>query len=359
MTIDLQTLGWNNFFEAYFAPYKEQDLLPGRVGIQHKDRYVVYTEVGEVWANVRGKLRFEAAGIHDFPAVGDWVALQLRNDNTAATIHAVLERRSKFSRKLPGKEDEEQILAANIDIVFLVMGLDANYNLRRLERYLTVAWESGARPVIVLNKIDKCNDAQEKKSEVEQIAHGTDIFLISAKHNIGIEPLRTMLTAGTTGVLLGPSGVGKSTITNLLVGKDYAQTQEVREWDDRGRHTTARRELVILPGGGLIIDTPGLRELQLWEGETGLEEVFEDIEELAAQCRFRDCKHISEPDCAVKRALEEGTLQLERYESYKKLQREISYQKRKYDSNAQRVENQKWKKISKEIKQIQKGSKRR
>jgi ribosome biogenesis GTPase len=326
----LESLGWNNYFEAFFAPYTGKGLVPGRISVQHKDRYIVYTEQGELAGQVRGKFRFDTEGIHDF--------------------HHVLERRSKFSRKVAGEKTDEQILAANIDIAFLVVGLDANYNPRRLERYLTVAWESGARTVIILNKSDKCDDAEEKHAEVAEIAKGTDILMMSAKNGTGVEPLRDMLTYGITGVLLGSSGVGKSTITNYLLGTSHAKIREVRESDDRGRHATSHRELLLLPSGGLIIDSPGLRELQLWGGEEGIQDSFDDIIELGLQCRFRDCKHDAEPDCAVKQSLENGTLEAGRYESYLKLQKEIAYRESRSNATAQRVEKERWKKISKEIK---------
>lgn len=346
----LEIFGWNGFFEAHFAPYRDRGLIPGRITIQHKDRYTLATEQGEVWGQVNGKFRFDAKGLQDFPSVGDWVASEISSNDQPAIIHHVLERKTKFSRKVAGDRLDEQILATNIDIAFLVMGLDGDYNLRRMERYLTVAWESGVRPVIVLNKSDVCPNLEECTQEMLSIAHGVDIIVMNARRSEQIEPLRSLLIPGTTGVLLGSSGVGKSTITNALLGKEYLKVNDVRENDSRGRHTTPHRELFVLPDGGIIIDTPGLRELQLWGGDEGVHETFDDIEELALNCRFRDCKHEAEPNCAVKNAMEEGLLDSGRYESYLKLQKEIKYLALKQEMSAERLEKERWKNISKQIK---------
>ena len=345
----LELLGWNNYFEARFTPYSGKGLLPGRISIQHKDRYVLLSEQGEVNGKVSGKFRFEVKGLHNFPAVGDWVVFEINSGDQSAVIHHVLERRSKFSRKVAGDRPDEQVLAANIDIVFLVMGLDGNYNLRRLERYLTVAEESEARSVIVLNKSDLCSHLEECTQEVLSIAHGINVVVMSALRAEDVAPIRLLLTPGITGVLLGSSGVGKSTITNQLLGKEHSQVQSVRETDSHGRHTTPHRELLVLPNGGIIIDTPGLRELQLWSGEEGVQDSFDDIEELAVHCRFRDCKHEAEPNCAVKQALEDGSLDPGRYEGFQKLQRESHFQTTKYDKNLQQQKNERDEKIAKQI----------
>jgi ribosome biogenesis GTPase len=345
----LEIFGWNDFFEARFARYSHQGLLPGRVTIQHKDRYVLFTERGEVNGKVSGKFRFEVSGLHDFPAVGDWVVFEIDSGDQSAVIHQVLDRRTKFSRKVAGDRPDEQILAANIDIVFLVMGLDANFNLRRLERHLTVASESGARTIIILNKSDLCSHIEECTREVLSIAHDINVVVMSALHKENVLPIYSLLTPGTTGVLLGSSGVGKSTITNLLLDKEYAKVQKVRVTDSHGRHTTAHRELLVLPNGGLIIDTPGLRELQLWSGEEGLQESFDDIEALAANCRFRDCRHETEPGCAVLSAIELGTIEQERYEGFQKLQNETRYQITKSNPKNKRMKKELGKKITKQL----------
>jgi ribosome biogenesis GTPase / thiamine phosphate phosphatase len=348
----LELLGWNGFFEAHFAPYREQNLIPGRIAIQHKDRYTLFTKHGEMSGQVSGKFRFDAKGLQDFPSVGDWVAAEVSGNDQSVTIQNVLERKSKLSRKVAGGRLDEQILAANIDITFLVMGLDGDYNLRRMERYLSMSWESGARPVIVLNKSDVCPNLEECTEEVLSIALGVDIIVMNAHQSEQIAPIRSLLTQGTTGVLLGSSGVGKSTITNALLGKEYLEVNEVRENDSRGRHTTARRELLILPNGGIIIDTPGLREIQLWGGDEGIHESFDDIEKLAMNCKFRDCKHEAEPHCAVKNAIENGSLDPGRYENYLKLQKEIQYLALKQEMGAQRLEKERWKEISKLAKKL-------
>jgi ribosome biogenesis GTPase len=345
----LELFGWNDFFATRFAPYSHQGLMAGRVTIQHKDRYVLFTDHGEVNGNVSGKFRFEVSGLHDFPAVGDWVVYEIDSGDHSAVIHHVLERRTKFSRKVAGDRPDEQVLAANIDIVFLVMGLDANYNIRRLERHLTVASESGARTVIILNKSDLCTHLEECTQEVLSIAHGIDVVVMSALHKETVLPLQSLLTAGTTGVLLGSSGVGKSSITNLLLEKEQVKVQKVRLTDSHGRHTTAHRELLVLPNGGMIIDTPGLRELQLWSDGEGLQESFEDIEALAVSCRFRDCNHESEPGCAVRSGVEAGTIEQERYESFQKLQHETRPQGMKNNPNNRRMEKELGKKITKHL----------
>jgi len=351
----LELFGWNDFFEARFVPYSHQGLLPGRITIQHKDRYVLFTERGELSGKVSGKFRFEVSGLHDFPAVGDWVVFEIDSSDQSAVIHHVLERRTKFSRKVAGDRPDELVLAANIDIVFLVMGLDANYNLRRLERHLTVASESGARTVIILNKSDLCLHIEECTREVLSIARDIHVVVMSALLKDNVVPISSLLTPGMTGVLLGSSGVGKSTITNLLLAREYAKVQKVRVTDSHGRHTTAHRELLVLPDGGMIIDTPGLRELQIWNGEEGLQESFDDIEELAANCRFRNCKHETEPGCAVIAAVDLGIIEQERYESFHKLQGETRSQLTKNNSTNKRMKKEIGKKITKQLRTKQRN----
>jgi ribosome biogenesis GTPase len=342
----LEKFGWDSFFEGSFAPYRHQEYAVGRVAIQHKDHYVLYTCGGEVWAEVCGKMRFEASGRQDFPAVGDWVVIQPRPQEDEATIHYVLQRKTKFSRKIAGLKTEEQILAANIDTVFLVSGLDSDFNLRRIERYLSVVWESGASPIIVLNKADICDDINQKVREVESVAFGVQLLVISALHKQGTEALTAILERGRTGALLGSSGVGKSTITNLLLGSERQKVREIRKGLGRGKHTTPHRELIPLPSGGLIIDTPGMREFQLWSGGEGLKESFEDVEALAKKCRFRNCQHDHEPDCAVREAMQRRSLDPQRFQSYHKLQREIHYVKRKQDERAASLEKERWKRLT-------------
>ena len=317
--MDLNALGWNAFFEEHFAPYRAQDLTPARVACEHRQFYLTYGEKGEMAAEVPGKMRHDMRTRSDLPAVGDWVAIEPLPGENRALVRAVLPRQSKFSRG----RGEEQIIASNIDTTFLVTGLDGNYNLRRIERYLTLAWNSGASPVIVLNKADMCPELDVRLAEVEAIAFGVPVLAISATEGRGLEAFAPYLGPGQTVVVTGSSGVGKSTLTNALVGSERLRVTEVRASDSKGRHTTSNRELVFLPAGGLIIDTPGMRELQLWGNEESLEDSFEDVEAIVGQCRFKDCRHEREPGCAIRRAVERGELDVGRVRSYCKQKREL------------------------------------
>ncbi len=341
----LEPLGWNDFFAGHFAAFAPEGYEAGRVAIQHKSAYVLLTAHGELRGEITGKMLYFADSPQDLPAVGDWVVIRSRLEERAATIHELLPRKSKFVRKAAGDKVEEQVVAANIDNVFLVTGLDGDYNLKRLERYLVLAWESGAHPLVILNKIDLCSDLPALLQEVESVARNVPILTMSALGNEGVEAMRPYLAPGTTGALLGSSGVGKSTIINQLLGEDRQKVKEVRATDSRGRHTTTYRELISLPFGGLLMDTPGMRELQLWGSGEGFDDTFEDILALAEQCRFRDCKHLAEPGCAVRTALKNGALETRRYENYLKLQKELAYQHRKGDLMAELKEKERWKKL--------------
>lgn len=345
--MNLELLGWNSFFAKNFNSHLQQGYTVGRVAIEQKNAYILYTELGELSAEVSGKMRYQASGRKDFPAVGDWVVISVTNGEPRATIHDILPRKSKFSRKAAGAQTEEQIVATNIDTVFLVSGLDLDFNVRRIERYLILVWESGANPVIILNKADLCDRVEQRKSEVEAIAPCVPVIVLSAIENQGIDALTGYLGAGQTVALIGSSGVGKSTITNQLVGSQIQAIQSVRQGDNRGRHTTTYRELIALPSGGLLMDTPGMREIQMWNGSEGFQETFTDINTLAQQCRFRDCKHSNEPGCAVQEALFDGTLDEQRFRNYQKLQAELAYNNRKQDQKASLAEKEKWKKIHK------------
>jgi ribosome biogenesis GTPase len=345
----LEQLGWKSFFDEHFASYAEQGYTVGRVALEHKHIYRVCTENGDVLAEIAGKMRFNATGREDYPAVGDWVVLSERAGEGKAIIHAVLPRKSKFSRKQAGNTTEEQIVASNVDTIFLVTALNQDFNVRRIERYLIMAWESGAAPVIILSKSDLCDDVAEKIAQVEAVAFGVPIHAVSSAENEGMEAVEQYLRPGHSIALMGSSGVGKSTLVNRLFGHEILATQGIREGDDKGKHTTTHRELVVRPDGGLLIDTPGMRELQLWSADEGFTDSFQDIESISEQCQFRDCQHNNEPNCAVRQALRDGTLDSGRYENYRKMQRELAYLARKEDKRAQLAEKQRWKKIHKEV----------
>jgi ribosome biogenesis GTPase len=295
------------------------------VACEHREVYQVYCEHGDISARVSGRFRHRADLRSDFPAVGDWVAMAVRPGEGQATIQAVLPRKSCFRRKVATAKTDDQVVAANVDTVLLVSSLDREFNLRRIERYLTLAWESGAVPVVVLNKADLCADAKGRVAEAEGIAMGALVHAVSALRPETLGAVYDLIRPGTTVGLMGSSGVGKSTLINALVGRELIETGEVRQSDGRGRHITTHRELIPLPGGGMVIDTPGMREIQLWAEEGSLQDSFGDIEELAAGCRFSDCNHRAEPGCAVREALEDGRLEAGRFKSYQKLQRELRY----------------------------------
>lgn len=321
----------------------------GRVIVEHKHMYRISDGNTEYLGELTGKFRFEATSRNDYPAVGDFVLFS-KLDNGKALIHEVLPRSSSFARQAAGLKTEEQIIATNIDYVFIVNALNDDFNIRRLERYLTLAYESGASPIFIFTKKDLCENIEIKLHEAEKIAFGVPMFAISSIEREGIEELQPYLKKGDTITLVGSSGVGKSTLLNTLMGVEIQKTQEIRNNDDKGKHTTTHRELFSLPNGALIIDTPGMRELQLWSSGESISTVFQDIDELVSQCKFTDCSHNNEPGCAIKKALENGSLENERYESYKKLQKEIAYHLRKQDVHLMRAEKEKWKKIKKSLK---------
>ncbi len=328
--------GWTSDLKSRFAPYAELGLRPARVVKQLRDRSTVISAEGELTAEVSGRFRHDAQGPADYPAVGDWVAVRTVSGGPAL-IEAVLPRRSAFTRKAAGDAVEAQVVAANIDTVFLVSGLDGDFNLRRIERYVTTAWSSGAEPVLVLNKADLRDDLEEVAAAAETVAPRVPIVTASARGARGLEALAPYLCPGKTVALLGSSGVGKSTIINRLLGEDRFRTADVSDaGEGRGRHTTTYRELVRLPGGALLIDTPGLRELGLWADDEGLDRTFEEIDRLAVRCRFPDCGHEREPGCAVRQAVEAGLVAAERWQSYLKLRRELRSLELRKDEKSRR-----------------------
>jgi ribosome biogenesis GTPase len=335
---DLRELGWND----ELADNLEPGLAPGRVAAAHRAAFDVWTEAGPVRSRLPGRLVHDGLDV----GVGDWVGLG------DGLIRAVLPRRSAIVRNAASDQQRRtqgQTLAANVDIAFVVSSLGPDLEPRRIERYLVTIWESGATPEIVLTKADRLDDPWPLVAEVEAVALGVPVHVVSALTGQGCDAIRARIPAGATAVLLGSSGVGKSTLVNLWLGEEVMVTRETREDDDEGRHTTTVRQLLVLPGGGLVIDTPGLRELQLWDvGSAGLEATFADVEELATDCRFADCSHVHEPGCAVLGAVESGELPADRLASWRKLQRELLAIAMRHDAVLRKEEVRKWKLRSRE-----------
>jgi ribosome biogenesis GTPase len=350
-------LGWDAGWDQAFARFAAGGRRPARVVAVHKETAIVRGDVGgDRPAAVSGRFRYDALAASDYPAVGDWVALEptaaAAGNDDAAVIAAVLPRRAAFvrsaadaSRRTAGNLADEQVIAANVDMAFLVAGLDGDFNLRRLERYLAVAWSSGVTPVIVLNKADIARDLEARLVAVEGIAPGVPILVLSALTGDHVTDLEPHLARGHTSVVLGSSGVGKSTLVNTLLGEQRQAVSDVREDDSRGRHTTTHRELFALPGGALLIDTPGIRSLEVAGADEGVDAAFDDIAELATQCRFSDCRHDGEPGCAVRRAVTDATLGEDRLASYRKLERELAFAERREDPRARAAEAKRWRQI--------------
>ena len=351
--MSLSTLGWGDFFAAAFSPFAAARLVPARVSSEHKHACELWSAHGPLHAECTGKLLHAANTSADLPAVGDWVAVRIRPGELHADIHAVLPRRTKFSRRAAGDEAVEQIVATNIDIVILVTALDQNFNLRRIERYLAVAWESGAQPVVVLNKADLHPDPDAARAEVQTIAPGAPVVFLSATRGDGLDTLAPWLLPGRTLALLGSSGVGKSTLINRLLGRESQAARAVSAAVGKGRHTTTQRELFLAPSGAIIMDTPGMRELQLWDvDDEALDTAFADIAAISAGCRFRNCQHRAEPGCAIQLALEGGTLSFDRWQSYQKLQRELAYAARKSDPRLERATKADYKKLNRNLRAV-------
>lgn len=343
----LEDLGWAAPFAAAFESLGRPSLEPARVAEEQRGLYHVLTPAGPLPAAVSGRLRHETLRREERPAVGDWVAVHRHPDGGRATIHHVLPRRSALQRKSPDRSAAAQVVAANVDTVFLVTSLNRDFNPRRLERFLTVVWESGARPVVLLNKADLCAEPEPLLAEAGRVSPGVPVHALSARTGAGVEALAPYLGRGATAALVGSSGVGKSTLLNRLAGEERQAVRSARADDDRGLHTTTSRQLIPLPGGALLVDTPGVREIALWGAEGALDAAFEDIDALGRQCRFQDCSHGPEPGCAVLRALRAGRLDGDRYESYVKLRRELDYLARKQDHRAALEQKRQWKRITK------------
>ncbi len=329
--INIESLGWHSRWDTEFVPFAAAGMVAGRVTLENRHQFSVYTHQGEYTAEVTGKFHYQTTSAAELPKVGDWVALSVSEAGTQAQIHHVLTRHSKLSRQAAGRKSHEQVLATNVDTVFVVQSANRDFNTRRLERYLTMIYDGNATPTIILNKADLVDDLTPLQAEVEAAAPQVPIFVTSTVTGVGLPDLRAHVTTGVTIAFVGSSGVGKSTLVNQLFGQPVQKTGAVREGDSKGRHTTTQRELFILPDGGLLIDTPGMRELQLWGVDDGLSETFTDIEELTAQCRFSNCTHTSEVGCAILHALNEETLSPARYKSYLKLQQEAAPQKSRKD----------------------------
>jgi ribosome biogenesis GTPase len=350
----LDALGWDPFFDSQVTGEERARWTPARVVWEARERYRLSTGAAEWRADLAGRVRHKAASRADLPAVGDWVLAALRPAEGRATIHRCLTRRSRFSRTGAGRSTQEQVVAANVDTVLIVTSFNRDFNVRRIERYMALAWESGARPIVLLNKADLCADQEAMRTqlttETAGVSQGVPLLVTSAVSGEGMADLEGIVRIGGTTALLGSSGVGKSTLLNALVSGESPQSVlPIRDGDDRGRHGTTARQLFCLLGGGVLIDTPGMRELQLWDADAGLDRAFADIEALAVDCRFRDCAHDAEPGCAVVAAVERGACPADRLDSYRRLQRENEFLRARHDDRARLERTRKAKEITKAV----------
>jgi ribosome biogenesis GTPase len=354
----LGALGWSPESATAFAPYAASNWHPARVAAEHRGRFQIWSEDGVRDAVVTGRLRHDAQSLTTWPAVGDWVAYEPSEGSAgpSALLHAVLPRRSQFVRRAAGPELRPQVVAANVDTVFITVALLGDFSVRRIERYVALGWESGAVPVILLTKTDLVPDAVSLEAEARACAPGVDVLRTSAVQSEGVREVRERIVAGTTAAFLGSSGAGKSTLINALAGAELMRTADVRASDARGRHTTRHRQLILLPGGGLVIDTPGMRELQLWNAADGLDRAFDDLQAFAQGCRFADCAHEHEPECAVRAAVERGDLPADRLDSWHKLRRELAWLERERDPLKREEHQRKIRQIHRSFRGFEKGS---
>lgn len=348
--MNLEDLGWNSYFHDHYLKHRNDNLIPARVSFQSRGIYRLITLEGELLAETAGSLGFEYSDSESLPVCGDWVLADNPDNENRTLIRFLLPRRTSFYRNQAGTAPGRQVIASNIDTVCLVSGLDADFNPRRIERYLAVAWDSGAQPIIVLNKSDICPEVPERLAEARSLAPGIPVFAVSAMEDLGMENLQSCAGKGQTIALLGSSGVGKSSIVNRLLGRPAQDVSDTDSATGRGMHTTAARHLFFLPSGGLVMDTPGMRELQIWSIDKGLDSTFEDIKALAEQCRFRDCSHQTEPGCRVRAAVAAGELDTGRLANYFKLCMEAHYIEMKRVHSAGWVEKERWKKIKGSLK---------
>ncbi len=345
--MNLDDFGWDENWARKFADAKRAGDVPARVVAEHRGQFRIRTEEAERNARTSGRLRHEAQSPADLPTVGDWVAVA-EDQGGEAQIHLVLPRQTRFSRKSAGARTNEQVIAANVDTVWIITAFGPNLNRNRIDRYLALVWESGAVPRVVLSKSDLADAPQQTAAELESTLVGVPVHAVSAKDGSGMDALSTALATGNTIALLGSSGVGKSTLLNRLAGSEVMRTGEIRGSDGKGRHKTTHRQLVLLPCGGLLLDTPGMREIQLWDAGAGMDQSFSDIDSLAAGCRFADCGHQTEPGCAVREAVDQGSMGQARLESFLKLSKELDHLKRKQDAQAALKEKQRWKSITRD-----------
>jgi len=352
--MNLSDFGWDDDFENNFKEFRENKLLPARVIESSRLVYKLISGKGEIAGKLSGKFRYNCHSRGDFPTVGDWIAFKPGQDRGFVSIRGMLQRKSKFSRKVAGKVSDEQVIAANIDTIFIVSGLNQDFNIRRLERYVTLAADSCAEFVFILNKADLCKDVERVATEIKNLFKDTQVYALSALSNRGLGQITGHIKAGKTIVFLGSSGVGKSTIINRLLGEERQKTGHLSEHDGRGRHITTSKNLILLPDGGIVIDTPGLRELQLLCSGEGLKNAFSDIELLAGKCKYKNCTHTNEPGCAVLTAVDEGIIPKKRLDNYHKLKREIEYNLFRNDERFKNKRNKFRKMISKQAKIIKK-----